>query len=237
MEKRVAAWRPISRKTGTGTAVLTGLLLSVLAGCASLQKSSDAMMAEALPPPPPPPQGTVLSDWRGVILPSDRDRYGRLDAAWKVALEQARRLGGSGNMESLGALIDPAAALSDPALPSGYYRCRTVKLGSQAEYDGLGYVIYGWFRCRVQHTDQGTLLTKLSGSQRVQGLLYPENSQQMVLLGAMALSNEARAPAYGARPERDTIAVLERIGSQRWRLLTPWPQNESTLDVMELVPE
>jgi len=71
----------------------------------------------------------------------------------------------------------------------------------------------------------------------VQGLLYPENSKYMVMLGAMALSNESRAPAYGARPDRDTVAVLERIGPQRWRLVTLWPHNESNLDVMELVPE
>ncbi|MEG2312270.1 DUF4893 domain-containing protein [Brevundimonas sp.] len=231
----MACWRPELRKW-MGTTVMTGMVLSVLAGCASVNSGSGTVDV-LVPPPPPPPGGAVLVDWRGVISPFDRDRLDRRDAAWKVALEQARRLGGSGNLEALGALVDPTASLPDPAMPSGHYRCRTVKLGSQAEYDGLGYVVYGWFRCRIEATDQGLLLTKLTGSQRVQGLLYPENAKQMVMLGAMALSNENRAPAYGARPDRDTLAVLERIGPQRWRLVTPWPQNESNLDVMELVPE
>lgn len=218
---------------------MTGMVLSVLAGCASVNSGSGTVdvIAPPPPPPPPPPVGTVLVDWRGVISSFDRDRLNRRDAAWKVALEQAHRLGGSGNLDALGTLVDPDAGQPDPSMPSGHYRCRTVKLGSQAEYDGLGYVVYGWFRCRVERTDQGLLLTKLSGSQRVQGLLYPENSKYMVMLGAMALSNESRAPAYGARPDRDTVAVLERIGPQRWRLVTPWPHNESNLDVMELVPE
>ena len=36
--------------------------------------------------------------------------------------------------------------------------------------------------------------------------------------------------------DRDLIAVLERIGPQRWRLVLPWPQYESNLDLIELVP-
>jgi hypothetical protein len=32
------------------------------------------------------------------------------------------------------------------------------------------------------------------------------------------------------------IAVLERIGEARWRLVSPWPQSESNLDLIELVP-
>src|SRR5690606_35919096 len=159
MESRVACWRPKPRKW-MGTTVMTGAILSVLAGCASVNSGSDRVDV-VMPPPPPPPVGTVLVDWRGVISRFDRDRLDRREAAWKVALEQADRLGGSGNLASLGALVDPAASLPDPAMPSGHYRCRTVKLGSQAEYDGLGYVVYGWFRCRVEATDQGTLLTKL----------------------------------------------------------------------------
>jgi hypothetical protein len=58
----------------------------------------------------------------------------------------------------------------------------------------------------------------------------------MVMLGSMALSAEPPANSYGQRPDRDLIAVLERIGPQRWRLVLPWPQYESNLDLIELVP-
>jgi hypothetical protein len=204
--------------------LIAGLL--ALAACASSPPA----------PPPPPAPGQVLSDWRGVITPGDRDRYLRRDAAWTLALEQARRLRGSGDLTTLGDLIDPAAARPGVSPPPGDYRCRTVKLGSQGGEGGLGYVVYGWFACRIQQTERGLSFTKLTGSQRPSGLLYPENDRHMVLLGSMALASEPASAAYGQRPERDLTAVLERIGERRWRLVIPWPANESNLDLIELVP-
>ncbi|TAJ58607.1 DUF4893 domain-containing protein [Brevundimonas sp.] len=198
----------------------------VLAACASTP-----------PPPPPPPGGTgALRDWRGIVTASDRDRYSRRDAAWSLALEQARRQAGSGDLGGLGDLIEPRAARSPVAPPPGDYRCRTVKLGSQGGEDGLGYVVYGWFACRIERTPNGLKFSKLTGSQRPGGLLFPENDRQMVMLGSMALAAEPPANSYGQRPDRDLIAVLERIGERRWRLVIPWPQAESNLDLIELVP-
>ena len=51
-----------------------------------------------------------------------------------------------------------------------------------------------------------------------------------------ALAAEPPANSYGQRPDRDIVAVLERIGEARWRLVIPWPQAESNLDLIELVP-
>ena len=56
------------------------------------------------------------------------------------------------------------------------------------------------------------------------------------MLGSMALAQEAAANSYGRNPERDLVAVLERIGEARWRLVLPWPRNESNLDLIELRP-
>ncbi|WP_284223347.1 DUF4893 domain-containing protein, partial [Brevundimonas denitrificans] len=158
------------------------------------------------------------------------------DAAWSLALQQARRQPGSGDLTGLGALIDPRAARSSVAPPPGDYRCRTVKLGSQGGEDGLGYVVYGWFACRIEQTPRGLKFSKLTGSQRQSGLLFPENDRQMVMLGSLSLASEPPANSYGQRPDRDLIAVLERIGERRWRLVIPWPQAESNLDLIELVP-
>jgi len=81
----------------------------VLAACASTP-----------PPPPPPPGGTgALRDWRGIVTASDRDRYSRRDAAWSLALQQARRQRGSGDLGGLGDLIEPRAARSPVAPPPG----------------------------------------------------------------------------------------------------------------------
>lgn len=214
-------------------ALMASLLATVLAGCATMPPP---------PPPPPPPSvpdapgGAVLSDWRGVITAADRDRYQRRDAAWNLALQQAKRQPGSGDLNSLGDLIDPGAARPSVTPPVGNYRCRTVKLGSQGGEGGLGYVVYGWFACRIEQTPAGLKFSKLTGSQRPSGLLFPENDRQMVFLGSMALASEPAARSYGLRPERDMVAVVERIGDRRWRLVIPWPANESNLDLIELVP-
>jgi len=193
-----------------------------------------------VPPPPPVPDGPgagpVLRDWRGIVTASDRDRFSRLDAAWSLALQQARRQRGSGDLASTGDLIDPDAARPGAAPPPGDYRCRTVKLGSQGGEDGLGYVVYGWFACRIEQTPNGLKFVKTTGSQRPAGLLFPEDDRRMVLLGSMALASEPPANSYGQRPDRDLVAALERIGEARWRLVVPWPQYESNLDLIELVP-
>jgi len=214
----------------------------------ALAAAALAACATTPPPPPPPPAappvppapeapvGVVLDDWRGVITPADRDRYQRRAAAWTLALEQARRQPGSGDLTALGALIDPDAGRPGVAPPPGAYRCRTVKLGSQGDEGGLGYVVYGWFACRIEQTPAGLKLVKRTGSQRPAGLLFPENDREMVFLGSMALASEPTARSYGQRPERDMVGVLERVGEARWRLVTPWPATESNLDLLELVP-
>lgn len=203
-----------------------------------------ALAACATPPGPPPPPpggpgaggGPVLRDWRGIVTSTDRDRYARRAAAWDLALQQARRQRGSGDLNSVGALIDPDVRRAGVRPPVGDYRCRTVKLGSQGGDDGLGYVVYGWFACRIEQTPNGLKFVKLTGSQRPSGLLFPENDRHMVMLGSMALASEPPANSYGQRPDRDLIAVLERFADNRWRLVIPWPQNESNLDLIELVP-
>ncbi len=213
----------------TRSSALIVLASLVLAACAST------------PPPPPPPPGesggsAALRDWRTIVTAPDRDRYSRRDAAWSLALQQARRQPGSGDLTGLGDLIEPRAARAPVAPPPGDYRCRTVKLGSQGGEDGLGYVVYGWFACRIERTPNGLKFSKLTGSQRPGGLLFTENDRQMVMLGSMALASEPPANSYGRRPDRDLVAVLERIGERRWRLVIPWPQAESNLDLIELVP-
>lgn len=205
--------------------IALGLTGALLAACAS-----------APPPPAPPSSGPALRDWRGIVTSIDRDRYRRIDAAWALALQQARRQTGSGDLNSLGDLIDPGAGMRGVAPPPGTYRCRTVKLGSQGGEAGLGYVVYDWFACRIEATPNGLKFAKETGSQRPSGLLFPEDDRHMVMLGSVALASEPPANSYGQRPDRDLIAVLERIGDRRWRLVLPWPQNESNLDLIELVP-
>ena len=176
------------------------------------------------------------SSWREVATADDASRLSRLDQAWRMARAEAEAKGFASQVEALGALVDPNAALPGRLQPSpGDYRCRTFKIGS-INGDGLGYVAYPWFRCSVELTVGGDLiLSKATGSQRSQGLLYPDSERRLVFIGAQAWGSEERGyPRYGQMPERDQIGVLERIGDQRWRLVLPWPKQEAKLELLEI---
>ena len=54
--------------------------------------------------------------------------------------------------------------------------------------------------------------------------------------GRPALGDEQAPLAYGEDPKRDMAGVFERIAPFRWRLVIPWPQSTSKLDVFELTP-
>jgi hypothetical protein len=58
----------------------------------------------------------------------------------------------------------------------------------------------------------------------------------MVFLGTLQLGDEPGVLKYGHDRERDMAGLLERIGDRRWRLVFPYPAFESTIDVLELIP-
>lgn len=175
--------------------------------------------------------------WKTVASADDQDRLARLDDAWKQALREANHEFGA-QLDSLGMLAVQDAALETPPLqpPPGKYRCRTIKVGTII--DGLKYVAYPWFTCTVELTPGGDLiLTKTTGSQRTRGLIYPDsdNPERLIYVGAQAWGDtETTFPAYGAQPERDQVGVIERIGNGRWRMVVPWPRQESRLDILEI---
>lgn len=172
-------------------------------------------------------------DWRADAKPGDVRRVERLDQAWSEALAQARAGGYGRQVKALGAVADPRVSLPRPQPTPGNYRCRTIKLGSPN--NGLPFVAYGWFRCRVELTPGGDLvLDKVTGSQRQHGDLYPDAPRRLVFLGAVAWGADEGRARYGGDPERDQVGVLERIGAGRYRLALPWPKQESKLDILEL---
>ena len=212
--------------------------LAVLAACASQPKPTVGPgPGAAVPPPPPPPPagGRVLLDWKAIIRPAELGRLERLSEAWTVALGEARAEHHDDQLRALGDLTNPNASADGPAPPPGEYRCRTVKIGSKAQ--GLkSFTQYGWFTCRIEATAKGLKLSKTSGSQRPSGLLFPDTTRRVVVLGSISLGEEPAANAYGLHPERDFVGVMERLPSGGWRLAMPWPYAESNLDLIELQP-
>lgn len=225
-----------------------------------LAVSLAALMAACTPPAPETPAGTPdnpapadpapgqppvaatpgeqggAGDWRKVVNADDASRIGRLDQAWRLARAEAEETGFAEQVEALGPLVDPNAGQAGRLQPApGPYRCRTFHMGSNRP-GGLAFIPYGWFRCSVELSPGGDLiLTKTTGSQRVRGLLYPDGDRRLVFVGAAAWgADEAGYPTYGQTPERDQVGVFERIGSDRWRLVLPWPKQDAKLKIMEL---
>ena len=118
----------------------------------------------------------------------------------------------------------------------GSYNCRLIKLG-KATAKAPALEKFKPFFCYVEV--EGDLLTivKQTGSQRPAGRLWEDDDPtRLVFLGSLALGEEDQPLAYGDNPKRDMAGVLERIGPFRWRLVIPWPQSTSKLDVFELTP-
>jgi Domain of unknown function (DUF4893) len=173
--------------------------------------------------------------YKEVISETDRVRLRDWRKTFVDALDAGRKSGHAAEIAREGALLDPDSAIAGPAIPDGMYRCRVIKLGAQAG-GMLDYVTYPGFTCRVRGERGLQRLTKLSGSQRYVGLIFPGDSIRTVFLGTLVLGDERRALQYRQDEKRDVAGYVERIGPNRWRLLMPQPHFESRLDVMELVP-
>ena len=173
--------------------------------------------------------------YRQIIHEDDRVRLRDWRTSFTEALASARAAGHGTDIDREGALLGPDAALTQPALPNGMYRCRVIKLGAK-QPENLTFVSYPAFTCRVRAERELQRLTKLTGSQRYVGLIFPGDALRNIFLGTLVLGDETRALQYGQDEQRDVAGYVERIGPQRWRMIMPEPRFESRIDVMELVP-
>ena len=173
--------------------------------------------------------------WKQVATAADEDRLERLGLAWQEALADARRTH-AGEIRREGVLLRPRAALPRPAPTPGSYNCRLIKIG-RATAKSRSYESFKPFFCYVEVEDDLLTIVKQTGSQRPAGRLWEDDDPtRLVFLGSLALGGEDQPIAYGDDPKRDMAGVIERIGPFRWRLVIPWPQSTSKLDVFELTP-
>lgn len=178
---------------------------------------------------------TKTDVWQGIATDADKQRISRLGLAWQEGLADARR-GFAREVEAEGRLLSPRAALPRPAPTPGSYYCRLIKLGKVGAR-AVAFERFKPFFCYVEV--EGDLLTivKQTGSQRPAGRLWEDDRpDRLVFLGSLALGDEQQPVAYSEDPKRDMAGVLERIAPFRWRLVIPWPQSSSKLDVFELKP-
>jgi len=175
------------------------------------------------------------TEWRVVATSSDRERLRDWRTAFTRALEQARKAGHGAEIAGEGRLLEPDAALGPVPIPNGNYKCRVIKVGAKSE-GLLDYIAYPAFDCRIRQAGSLQSFTKLTGSQRHVGLVFPDSPLRQVFLGTLVLGDEVRAMEYGRDPDRDVAGWIARIDENRWRLILPYPRYESTMDVVELIP-
>lgn len=204
------------------------LPLALIAGCQTAGTSERRAGASVVLEEQP--------EWQGVATGEDVVRIERLPAAWSEALAEARRAGFSRQLREEGDLLMPDAGLARAAPPPGSYRCRVIKLGA-LKRGGRAFTAHKPFFCFVGVSDDRLSITKQTGSQRPGGYLWDtKDTGRLIFLGSMALGNEDVPLPYGENAARDMVGVFERYGDFRYRLVVPWPRQDSKLDVFELVP-
>jgi hypothetical protein len=210
-------------------AVLAALAL-LAAGCATKPKLPPGVTPSVEVGPP------LKADvWKGIATDADEDRIARIGLAWEEALADAKK-SSSEEIRREGPLLLPRAALPRPAPTPGSYNCRLIKLG-KATSKSKAYESFKPFFCYVEVENDLLTIVKQTGSQRPAGRLWEDDdSTRLIFLGSLALGDEDVPRAYGDDPKRDMAGVFERIGPFRWRLVIPWPQSTSKLDVFELTP-
>lgn len=211
----------------TARLILPGLLLASLLSACTTTTTKVPLTADVAMDSP-------ADRWRRIATAADQSKIDRLGLAWQQGLSQARpRFAAEVGAE--GALLEPLAGLARPAPTPGSYNCRMVRLGS-SDRKSPAFERFKPFFCYVEV--EGDLLTivKQTGSQRPAGRLWEDDGKRLVFLGSLALGDSQQPLAYGDDPARDMAGVFERIAPFRWRLVIPYPQGPSTLDVFELVP-
>lgn len=211
----------------------------VLLGAAALATLGGCATKPNLPPGvhPSVEVGPPLKSeaWKSVATAQDQDRLARIGLAWQEALAEGRRTNGA-EIRRDGKLLLPAAGLPRPEPTPGSYNCRLIKLG-KATPSSKAYEAFKPFFCYVEVEDNQLTIVKQTGSQRPAGRLWEDDvPTRLIFLGSLALGDETTPLAYGDDPRRNMAGVLERIAPFRWRLVIPWPQSTSKLDVFELTP-
>jgi hypothetical protein len=180
----------------------------------------------------PPPKSNA---WKAVATAEDQNRIARLGEAWQEALADADKTNAA-EVRKEGKLLQAGAALPRPEPTPGSYNCRLIKLG-KATPKGKAFESFKPFFCYVEVEDNQLTIVKQTGSQRPAGRLWDDDDPtRLIFLGSLALGDETAPLAYGDDSKRNMAGVLQRIAPFRWRLVIPWPQSASKLDVFELTP-
>ncbi len=170
--------------------------------------------------------------WQDQASAFDQQRLSKLDESRAKGLAEAAS---GGDMKAVHEALDPQPYPVPPGALTGIWRCRTMKLGGMAPS-----VVYGWFKCRITDNKDGLFLEKLTGTQRMNGVLY-DDSRGFVYLGATSAMHEPPhaypgngASAGASATPDDQIGLLTASSANEARVEFPYPVQELTFDILEL---
>ena len=153
-------------------------------------------------------------EWKQQATQSDIARFEKWEKSLSKGVAEAKSDGHTREIASRSPLFSTGIGKQSLGLPDGKYHCSITKLGGGR---GLAYIAYPKFHCMVTKVGNRLQFTKLTGSQMTSGWIYHSDRAIGVYLGTSYYGYEDRAPKYGSDEKRDDIAVVERIGDQRWR--------------------
>lgn len=182
-------------------------------------------------------EGTT-ADWRSQATEIDRSKLDRYEDAVTKGMMESRVAGEEhGAYNELTSIMEGTLAPADAEKLKGQWNCRTIKAGGPF----AGFVVYGWFRCQVVERDGRLFFEKLTGSQRMSGFFYERDEKSWVLLAAPNEGHSGPIRAYSG-PEggitdpqlMDEPAIAALLEDGRARIVFPWPELESTFNVLEM---
>jgi hypothetical protein len=210
--------------------ILGAAIVATISACATKPKLPPGVHPSVEVGPP-----LKSNAWKAVATAQDQDRIARLGLAWAEALDDANKTNAA-EVRKEGKLLLPRSGLPRPSPTPGSYNCRMIALG-KASLQGKAFESFKPFFCYVEIEDEQLTIVKQTGSQRPAGRLWDDDDPtRLIFLGSLALGDETAPLAYGDDPKRNMAGVLERIAPFRWRLVIPWPQSSSKLDIFELTP-
>ncbi|MFN4353808.1 DUF4893 domain-containing protein [Parvibaculum sp.] len=177
-------------------------------------------------------------DWRTQATEIDRGKLDRYEDAVTKGMMESRVAGEEhGAYNELTSIMEGTLAPADAEKLKGQWNCRTIKAGGPF----AGFVVYGWFRCEVVERDGRLFFEKLTGSQRMSGFFYERDEKSWVLLAAPNEGHSGPIRAYSG-PEggitdpqlMDEPAIAALLEDGRARIVFPWPELESTFNVLEM---
>ncbi len=211
--------------------ILLLLSLPLLASACTRPKSAGASHVQVAVLP----EEGVPSDWRRVARADDQAALDGIGTRWTLALAEAARTDAR-TIALEGDLLRTDAALPRAMPTPGLYRCRAIRLGSTTGGTARALTRFKPFDCVISDEKTSLGFTKVSGTHRPGGYLWPDGDKRMIFLGGTAERDGEGASAYGNDTTRNRAGMLERIGEFRWRLALLGHAPAPKLEVMELVP-